>query len=455
MTKASMHPQWRYRRDALNKKSLLDVELLSENETVNVGIKPQPPVQQQISSPTSIFSMPERVPEMKPIVLPGSWIVVGKRGKPIPQEAKMYDEPATKSKKKKKTKSRPRSGNEKTESIWALEAAPASSKCLQDLLVNTSRKDKEATRGRLAKYWGQYRQGKARMAHAHDSLLASMMFDDEVEAPEGRCGPERMPTPRPMKVHDNKKKSARERTRRSARDAKYWSYHDEEEDDASALELDHVPMWSAPAPRTRPIIPAGSWELVGKRGKTISFTTPRKQKRTRTRKEELDLPVILEANPMASRCLQDVYEGAARHEKAAVRGRTVKYWQHYREQKATKIHALNTLLALPMFNETDAPASTKVPVKARQDDKKVKVNRRRARDAKFALRFEPYSSNEKNDLDAVRLAKKQAMAFAYDFGVPSPTSPRPACSPGVLVQLTDADLGIQRKHTKKSKCSVS
>lgn len=457
MTKASMQPQWRYRRNALNKKGLLDVELLLENETVIIGKKRHEPEVQPMS-PTSIFSTPEKMPEMKPIVLPGSWTVVGKRGKPIAQNDKMYDEPIKKKAKKKRSRAR----KDTTPDIsWALECAPESSKCLQQLAASTSRKDKEAARGRLARHWGQYRQGKVAKAHAHNSLLASMMMlDEEVDAPEGRCGTERTPLPPPMTVRNHKKNSAREQARRRARDAKCWSYWDEE---AAETEPEHVPMYSAPAPCMKPTIPAGSWELVGKRGKTISFTSPPTKKRVRTRKEGKPEALLhLEASPMASKCLQDVYQDAIHHQKVAMRGRTAKYWQRYRQARAIQIYARDMLLASPVFNEANEEATAMPAPTTRmhvRNHKKEKI-RRRARDAKLALRT--YSPHDNNDFDAVRLAEKKAtptIAFAYDFGVPSPTSPV-ASSPGVLVNVADVDgenaeRHADRKRAKKSECVIS
>ena len=317
-----------------------------------------------------------------------------------------------------------------------------------------------AMRGRTTKYWGHYRQEKAAKLHTRDSLLASMMFDDEIDAAEDRCGPERMPMPMPMKMRDNKKNSAREKARRGARDAKYFCYWDEE---AAEIEPEHVPTWSAPAASVKPMIPAGSWELVGKGGKTISFTKPKK-KRSRPRKQELDLLVVLEATPLASKCLQGVYDESARHEKMAMRGRTTKYWGHYRQVKAAKLHARDTLRASPMFNEAgEEGAVMPMPMKMR-DHKKNSLRektRRRARDAKLALRS--FSPDDKNDVGAVRLAKKKAMALDY-FGTHSPTaSSSSASSPAVLVDMTDANgergvpygEDVERKKAKKSACIIS
>merc|ERR1719375_139594 len=140
----------------------------------------EPP--QPMSSPTSVFVIPEKMPEIQPIVLPDSWTLVGKRGKPVVQEGKMYDEPHVAKKTKKKRRSRPRK-EETPEAMWALENMPSSSKCFHKVAVDVASKGKQVAQGRLARYWRRHRLAKAAKVHAHKSLLAYMMHDDEIEAP--------------------------------------------------------------------------------------------------------------------------------------------------------------------------------------------------------------------------------------------------------------------------------
>ena len=381
-------PLWRTRRNAIDKKGALDVELLQDTETIVMSRKrPEMPTR-PMHSPTSILQVPEMLPEMQALILPGAWVEVGKRGKPI-INTKMYELPVVAKKKKKRT----RKAEAVPESIWALEEAPASSKCLQVLHTATSYHEKAATLGRTVKYWTRYRQQHALKIQARDALLASAMFSDEDDALE-ECAalttltarhsqlaarrspltltahPHRTPltltlrraslgVPAPTK-RDNKKLGARDKARRLARDAKaeYAFWPAELDEPAESTELPaaatetSLPTVTPQMSVSKRSLPTGWWSVVGKHGKTVKFERPSKR-RPRTRKAEAVPESIwaLEEAPAPSKCLQALHTAMSRHEKAATRGRTVKYWTRHKLEWQAKIQARDALLASPMFSD--------------------------------------------------------------------------------------------------------
>ena len=386
MTKHAMPAQWRLRRHAIGKKGALDVELLEETEASIVN-KKQPEVQSGMYSPTSVFQVPELLPEMKPILLPGAWVVVGKRGKPV-VNTKMYEPPVVAKKKRIRTSK----AEAILDSIWALEEAPSSSKCLQDLRDITSRLDKAASRGQTAKYWARYRQAHKLKVHARDVLLASAMFaegDDQAIPFE----------PEELKQRDNKKNSAREKNRRRARDAKaeqaFWPAElDEPVYSTAVIEVlpTVMPTVAVREPKSKPMLPAGWWSVVGKYGKTVKYERPsRRRPRSRKSKAILDSIWALEEAPSSSKCLQDLRDITSRLDKAASRGQTAKYWARQRQAHKLKVHARDALLASAMFAEGDEDQEDAVcvlPLKKRDNKKNGARDkaRRRARQAKDELR---------------------------------------------------------------------
>merc|ERR1712146_724921 len=72
---------------AIGRKGGFEAEMIFESEAVVVKSKPVAP-----NSPVRIDSIFD-MPEIKPIVLPGAWTTVGKGGRPLRGEQKMYDEP--------------------------------------------------------------------------------------------------------------------------------------------------------------------------------------------------------------------------------------------------------------------------------------------------------------------------------------------------------------------------
>jgi len=430
-------PLWRTRRNAIDKKGALDVELLQDTETIVMSRKrPEMPTR-PMHSPTSILQVPEMLPEMQALILPGAWVEVGKRGKPI-INTKMYELPVVAKKKKKRT----RKAEAVPESILALEEAPASSKCLQVLHTATSYHEKAATLGRTVKYWTRYRQQHALKIQARDALLASAMFSDEDDALEERAS---LGVPAPTK-RDNKKLGARDKARRLARDAKaeYAFWPAELDEPAESTELPaaatetSLPTVTPQMSVSKRSLPTGWWSVVGKHGKTVKFERPSKR-RPRTRKAEAVPESIwaLEEAPAPSKCLQALHTATSRHEKAATRGRTVKYWTRHKLEWQAKIQARDALLASPMFSEEgDEPGRLIVtlsmfnapePMKKRDNKKRGAHHkaRRHARDAKDRLCC--YWAEDKNG------SMPTVEAVIEERAVPSPKPSSPA-SPFVVVQ---------------------
>jgi len=467
MPKYAPQSQWRSRRNAIGKKAELDIELLQENETVIMSKKQPIEAPNPALSPISIFSIPELMPEMKPITLPGAWVTVGKRGKPI-VNTKMYDQPAPPKKKK-----RARKEKAAPESIWALEEAPSSSKCLQILHQETMRHKKTATRGRDAKYWARYRQQHDLKLHARDALLAEILFSGSSDDMETSFSQ----TMKPLKMRDNKKNSNRERARRHARDAKYEdAFWPEELHDSAftsiAIPVDDdikPPTMTAPrAAKAKQPVPARWWQVVGKNGKAIKIEKPGRRT-TRPRKEKAAAESIwaLEVMPAASKCLQALHDDTARHEKASSHGKTTKFWKQYQAQKQRKIHARDTLQA-SLDDEADAvPPSLKMRDNTKNSNREKA--RRHARDAKDQHRCywpEERSGWPRSMLVNVAAKSKKTCpaAHAHSTKTLSPASPFVLITPPsdgcgnvslpASLSFVEEAAFVNGKHGKKKKSCV-
>merc|ERR1719453_838629 len=108
-------------------------------------------------------------PEMKSFILPGAWTVVGKGGRPL-KNLKTYDPPQTPKKKKKKSSRKAVEG----ELHATLVEMPSSSKCLDKLERVAVKHEKDAMRGRDARYWVHYRRAKQEQIFARDTLTAAL-----------------------------------------------------------------------------------------------------------------------------------------------------------------------------------------------------------------------------------------------------------------------------------------
>lgn len=218
-------PHYRQRRQAINRKLNLEAELLMEAEPFEVVSPLKKHPVESIGSPISIASsFEERLPEIQPILLPGAWVVVDRKGKPVRAE-KMYDEP----KKKKPRRKRARKTTREVE-LTDLEEGPSASNCLRaHECPKASVHEKAVCRSLTAKQWAQYRKQKQGKERAHMALLAALydqgMLDDDGN---GECA-----APAPMKVKNDNRKTRRERVRRAARlaaahDRCYWPEADDE-----------------------------------------------------------------------------------------------------------------------------------------------------------------------------------------------------------------------------------
>lgn len=181
-TKYATQPQWRQRRQAIGRKAGLEADMLFDSEPLVAVSKPTivPP-----SSPVTIESSLFDMAEIKPLLLPGSWTTVGKGGRPLRVEQKMYDAPL---KKKRQRERRPKKSEEEEGSLAEYEEMPSSSNCLVTLSMSMLKHQKAVDRKHQAKYWDKHRQERTIMAIARDNLVAELaaegaLDDDEVGTP--------------------------------------------------------------------------------------------------------------------------------------------------------------------------------------------------------------------------------------------------------------------------------
>jgi len=245
MPKYAVQPHWRQRRDAIGRKGAMEAELVMESEISSViGERTFELSGKQVydpSSPISVasgFAAMESMPEMKPIMLPSAWVVVGKGGRPM-KNLKMYEEP--KKKKKKKTRSRKPAPQE--DSVFgALHDLPSSSTAYRVHDISTMRHEKEAARGKEVKFWMRYQKGKTTKKLARDALLAVMLSDGVIDDEGGG-----VVTPPPSRRRRDVKetrhvKETRRHVRRAAAAARCGALFDDgESDESSAPTIGHAP----------------------------------------------------------------------------------------------------------------------------------------------------------------------------------------------------------------------
>lgn len=153
--------------------------MLSESELPLVTSKTFVPPSSPVTIESSLFDMTE----IKPLVLPGTWTTVGKGGRPLRVEQKMYDPPQ---KKKKRQRTRlPKKDQEEEDSLAEYEEMPSSSNCLISLSQSMLKHEKAVERKHQAKHWARYRQERAMMTVARDNLAAELAdkdtLDDDLE----------------------------------------------------------------------------------------------------------------------------------------------------------------------------------------------------------------------------------------------------------------------------------
>lgn len=238
--KYATQPHWRQRRAAIGKKAGFEAEMLFESELQIEKSKPDIAP----SSPVSVASMLD-MPEIKPIVLPGSWTTVGKGGRPVRGEQKMYDEPK---RMKRKRNRRPKQPDELDGGSMAeYEELPSSSSCLVTLSRSMLKHEKAVEAKHQAKHWVKYQREKAMKSLARDALIATLapqdaLGDDAVT--EGFGVSHAVPPPKKWQLSSRNNRA--ERTRRKVRQAAAAARCYFEPDDA-------MPAEPLPMPDTKKI----------------------------------------------------------------------------------------------------------------------------------------------------------------------------------------------------------
>lgn len=213
------------------RKGAIEADLVMESEISDIigkagsdnAFDPSGKHAYMATSPVSVasgFNDLESMPEMKPIMLPSAWVVVGKGGRPV-RNLKMYEEPQ----KKKKRRSRPRKPAAEPESVYgALHDLPSSSKCYQTCAASAMRREKEVTRAKELRFWVRYQKAKAAKKLARDDLIAALVAEgvldaNDAEAAEVASPPTTgSPSPRRARRSEAAKRYVKE-TRRDARRA--------------------------------------------------------------------------------------------------------------------------------------------------------------------------------------------------------------------------------------------
>jgi len=233
-TRYAQQPQWRQRRQAIEKKGFVEAEMLMESE-LSMPVKSAIPAPASPMSIASLFDV-----EIKPIVMPGAWTVVGKGGKAIKPENKMYDPPKCAKKKKNRTRTR-KAGFDQDARLEVL--ASSSTSCAQKLQDFCAHDDK-AMRGRDAKGWKRYREAKKLQALARGLLIEALAVDDDADEPRADAAPALLK--KRSNKSDSKTAKARRKARFAARDARCYSLETEDE------HL-HVPSTQLNAQKTLPM----------------------------------------------------------------------------------------------------------------------------------------------------------------------------------------------------------
>lgn len=280
---------YRQRHHAIGRKGEYEASMLFSNDDENADSQLTAPMlnlkDQQVeqpskpSSPMSIAATFDDISitgDVKPLTLPGAWVVVGKKGRALKNE-KMYEEPEPAKKKKKKARAR-KATMEPEELVVTLEAAPSTSKCLDALGRSSAQRQKQLARAQDAKHWARYHRAKEAKRGALDELVAALSLlehEPTLRALEVDAAPE------PTK--DNKANSAKDKARRRARTAaaaaQFFS-HEELDDEAPRAPPDSGADKS-PAKRkarrargSREVSLPGVWITVGKNGKALSNFPP-------------------------------------------------------------------------------------------------------------------------------------------------------------------------------------
>lgn len=249
--KYATQPHWRQRRQAIGRKMGLEAEMLFDSEPLPAKSKPDMPPHSPVTVAANLFDLPE----IKPIVLPGTWIEVGKGGKPLRSEQKMYNEPKKKPRKRNRRPKEEQEEQQVAPSMSAYEELPSSSKCLAKLAQTMLKHEQAVTRKHEAKHWAKYRQDRALKSLARDELVAVLAANDSLADDDDGAGSLATSRARPIPkkwLHDPRKRSHAERTRRTSRFAAAAARCYFEPDDESPAAFTKTIKDTPPLPSTSP-----------------------------------------------------------------------------------------------------------------------------------------------------------------------------------------------------------
>lgn len=164
-------PQWLRRRDRISRDRKYQIEIdLLEDTVVPIMSKPTAFTSNQ-SSPISIaFNFDGPMPEL--MMLPGSWQVVGKKGKVLKSSENMYQAPTILNlPKKKNPKKNHKKQVEYEENVMTyldtLAALPSTSRCVHELDLSMVQHEKLAMHGISLKKWARHRREKQATQQVH------------------------------------------------------------------------------------------------------------------------------------------------------------------------------------------------------------------------------------------------------------------------------------------------
>jgi len=216
---------FRRRHLAIGRKGAFETELLFAeeygSEQVSKSHDDNSKMNTTPESPVSIAAALDLPVEVQPLTLPGSWMVVGKGGKPLKND-KMYEEPRVVKKKRKKKRARqaePDADSEHEPLVLTLEDSAASSKCLAALGRSSTQRDTLMHRAKEAKRWAVYQRAKAMKRSALEELVAALFVAADDDAGGEAASPARAPPSISKPLKDPKANGPKDKARRRARSA--------------------------------------------------------------------------------------------------------------------------------------------------------------------------------------------------------------------------------------------
>jgi len=227
MPKYAVAYERRHQREVLGRKGALEAQMVATSEIFESEVTPTKEAPQ---SPISVLSNAIDL-ELKPLTLPGAWVVVGKKGRPAKVEGKMYDDAVKAKKKKRKRKSKVVDEPQEPADMLAaaadlaaaqraaLEDAPSTSESVDRSARTFARHAKAATRGRSAKAWAGRRLARHEKIAARDALIDALAADGMLEEVGEATSPGASRTSKPEHSAPRKtdRSSHAQKTRRAAR----------------------------------------------------------------------------------------------------------------------------------------------------------------------------------------------------------------------------------------------